>query len=345
MERFASEKVKDEIVRSTEFALQDFVNVKAVNEDRLEVEIKYCEDKLVVLFYLENPLDFLITNQRLLTLEYLDDKDLPDFSDIGVAEAVKWMVSHVKEKMMSMLEFYPSVTPLRDLIKKFEKDKIIDPGSYEISVNSDKVVLIVRLRSEIDFDVHRMNVTDNDEVVKTGSQYYLIKLTFKTDSGHLIIPESKVHFSASLVSAFPEVNKIRLEKMIRKESVRELICSIKEIVNAELSANYDAWKKRKELLLSLHDLFTNNGAFVTVDLIRMLKLQIGFQFTSGKSVLEMELASDFPKSCPKIYLTRQADEEEQHVNEITGFMTSNMKNDDIIDKTLDLMDVLATKLN
>ena len=345
MEGFCSEKIKDEIVRSTEFALQDHIRVKEVNGDRLEVEIKYCEDKLVVLFYLENPLDFLITNQCLLTLEYLDDKDPPDFSDIGVAEAVKWMVSHVKEKMMSVLEFYPSVTPLRDLIKKLEKDKVIEPGSYEISVNSDKVVLIVRLRSEIDFDVHSIKVTDSNEVVKTGSQYYLIKLTFKTDSGHLIIPESKVHFSASLVSAFPEVNKIRLDKMLQNESVGELICSIKEIVNAELSANYDAWKKRKELLLSLHDLFSNNGAFVTVDLIRMLKLQIGFQFTSGKAVLEMELTSDFPKSGPKIHLTRQTNEEEQHVNEITGFMTSNMTNDEIIDKTLDLMDVLAKKLN
>ena len=147
MEGICSEKIKDEIVRSTEFVLQDHIRVKEVNGDRLEVEIKYCEDKLVVIFYLENPLDFLITNQCLLTLEYLDDKDPPDFSDIGVAEAVKWMVSHVKEKMMAMLEFYPSVTPLRDLVKKLEKDKVIEPGSYEISLTSEKVVLIADRKS------------------------------------------------------------------------------------------------------------------------------------------------------------------------------------------------------
>ena len=338
MDRFSSKKVQDEIVRSSEYALQDCVKVNAPYEDRLEVEVKYCDDKLTVLFYLGDPLDFLITDQCLLTMEYLDDKDPPDFSDVGVSGTVKWIISHVKENMMSKLEFYPGVTPLKDCIEDLQKDKVIDPGSYEISVKSDKVVLIMRLSPENDHDIH--NLIDR----RVSKQYYLLKLTFKTDNGHLIIPESKVHFSPSLVLAFPELNKIKLDEMLQKESISELIRSVKEIVDAKLSAYYEAWTKRKVLLMSLQDIFTNNGTLVTVDLVTMLKLQIGFQLSSGNFVLEMCLDPTFPKSGPKLDLHRKENGEEV-VQEITGLMTSNMSNDEIVETTLVLMERLAANLN
>ena len=338
MERFSSKKVQDEIVRSSEYALQDSVKVKAPYEDRLEVEVKYCDDKLNVLFYLGNPLDFLITDQCLLTMEYLDDKDPPDFSNIGVAEAVKWIISHVKENMMSKLDFYPSVTPLKDCIEELQNDKVIDAGSFEISVKSDKVILILRLSPENDHDIH--NLIDRS----VSKQYYLLKLTFKTDNGHLLLPESKVHFSSSLVLAFPELNKMKLDEVLQKESISELIRSVKEVVNAKLSAHYEAWTKRKVLLMSLQDIFSNNGALVTVDLVTMSKLQIGFQLSSGNFVFEMCLDPAFPKSCPKLYLHRKENGEELE-QELTGFMTSNMSNDEIVDQTLDVMEKLAEKFN
>ena len=338
MERFSSKKVQDEIVRSSEYALQDCVKVKAPYEDRLEVEIKYCDDKLTVLFYLGDPLDFLITDQCLLTMEYLDDKDPPDFSEVGVSGTVKWIISHVKENMMSKLEFYPSVTPLKDCIEDLQKDKVIDPGSYEISVKSDKVVLIMRLSPENDSDIH--NLIDRS----VSKQYYLLKLTFKTDNGHLIIPESKVHFSSSLLLAFPELNKIKLDEMLQKESISEFIRSIKEIVDAKLSSYYEAWKKRKVLLMSLQDIFSSNGSLVTVDLVTMSKLQIGFQLSSENFVLEMCLDSAFPKSCPKLFLTRKENGEGLE-QEITGIMTSDMSNDEIVDTTLEVMEKIAEKFS
>ena len=338
MERFSSEQVKDEIVRSTEVALQNFVEVKEAHKDRLEIDIKYCDSKLSVLFYLESPLDFLITNQDLLTMEYFDDKDPQDFSDIGVAEVVKWLVCHVKKNMKSKLEFYPSVTPLKDCIEDLQKDKVIEPGSYEISVKSDRVILI--LRFENDYEIHNLMSRT------TVQQFYLIKLTFKTENGHLILPESKVHFSSSLIHAFPELNRIKLDENLQKKSVSEFIRSIKKNVNAELSTFYEAWMKRRELLLRLQDIFSNTGASVTVDLVTMLTLQIGFQLSTGNYVLEIDLVKNFPKCCPKLYLTRKDNEDDQtHVNEITGFMTSNMTNDEIVDKTLKVMKVLFAKFN
>lgn len=342
MERFSSKTVQDEIVRSTEYAIQDSVKVKEPFEDRLEVEVKYCDDKLTVLFYLGNPLDFLITDQSLMTMEYLDDKDPPDFSVVGVSDAVKWIISHVKENMMSKLEFYPSVTPLKDCIEDLQNDKVIDPGSYEISVKSDKVILIMRLSPESDYDIHNLMARS------VKKQYYLLKLTFKTDNGHLIVSESKVHFSSSLVLAFPELNKIKLDERLQEMSISELIRSFKENVNAKLSEHYEAWTKRKVLLLSLQDIFANNGALVTVDLVRMSKLQIGSQLSSGNLVFEMCLDAAFPKSCPKIYFSWKEngdEQEEQEMLELTDFMTSNMSNDEIVGKTLDVVEGLVAKLN
>ena len=340
MERFYSEQVKEELVRSAEVSLQNFVEVKEANEDRLEIDIKYCDSKLSVLFYLESPLDFLITNQDLLNMEYFDDKDPQDFSDTGVAEVVKWLVSHVKKNMMSKLEFYPSVNPLKDCIEDLQKDNVIEPGSYEISVKSDRVILI--LRFENDYEIHNLMSRT------TTQQFYLIKLTFKTENGHLILPESKVRFSSSLILAFPDLNRIKIDENLQKKSVSELIRSIKKNVNAELSTFYEAWIKRKELLLRLQDIFSNTGASVTVDLVTMLKLQIGFQLSTGNYVLEMDLVKNFPKSCPKLNLTRARKDNEDdqiRVNEITGIMTPNMTNVEIVDETLKLMEALFAKFN
>ena len=251
--------------------------------------------------------------------------------------------------MKLKLDFYPGVTPLRDLIDELEKDKVIDPESYEISVKSEKVVLLLRLRPDREFVIYQLAVNDNNEVVKPSQQYFIIKLTFKTENGSLIVPESGVLICPSLVSAFPELSNLKFsEEMLVKKPLNEIIRTLKETIIAEVSNFYQAWRRRGSLLMRLHDIFSNNGALVTVDLVTMMKLQIGFQFSSslGNYVLEMDLASDFPKSVPK-FSFYQKDGEETLVHPITtgaAKMTSNMSNDEIVNKTISLMEALSEKL-
>ena len=104
MDRFLADKVTEEVINSTECALDDSVHVTEVHDGRLKVELSYCSDRLSILFFLQDPLDFLITSSPdLLTMDHLDDEDLPELSVMGVTDVTKWIVGHLKARLNTLL--------------------------------------------------------------------------------------------------------------------------------------------------------------------------------------------------------------------------------------------------
>ena len=345
---------KLEVLRSSDLTLSNnSLEFEDLANDRLKVKLNYSDTTINVTFLMQKPLDFALDCPELISMDSLENSysALSSCSSSpSMYEMLKWIRREIKQSMKSKLEFFPEMSPLTGVIDALISEKLIDEKDYDLKVDDEKVIFIIKSIPEEVLDLQSFNVSmNNNKIVNGTKHYYLTKLVFRTETGQLVAPEFCISFSSCIGKSFPGLKEVRwpdVEHRLVKENLVDTILALKEATNDHISHFYRAWQRRAQLLVRLYYTFQQDEAVsVRLDTEAMTRLQLGFRLPGGKLVLEVRLGADHPATPATFVLHQQrAGEEEvrrRPVMEAATGMTPNMTDEEFLEALYNLMNTLS----
>ena len=128
---------------------------------------------------------------------------------------------------------------LKALSKKKAKNgpekKVIQKKDYQIVVNQEKVSLLLKFPLQEKLELPTLKLDKENRILSSDQQYFLVRLSFKVETGQLLVPELSVSFSSSLRDCLPELSNYSsipsLDKSLRTHGLAHSLVFIKEIWN------------------------------------------------------------------------------------------------------------------
>ena len=284
---------------------------------RVTLDIQYADTTFTVLVTMEHPLDFVVTSPLLLPMKYLDKKPLafpPHYPNTSLVELVRWIISQMKNYMGDRILAEEKLSGLASAIDNLTNMNIITEESYELVVVGNKATLLVKFKPEKDIKLASTSeMLKEDKLLNTGGHFFVLKMMFRVDTGAFLPGKFSVAFSSDLAGMLPELTNFS-HPGLTAELATDLVgflMYVKDIVDKAIMAAVAGWEKRAKLLLQLLSIFEGGDVAVPyIDSDTMSVMQLAFRGETRKSLLKIELSSDYPAFVPKltwVYTMTQAE--------------------------------------
>ena len=213
----------------------------------LSFTVAEVELRLLVTF--SQPLDFCLLTPCLLPQAPLELMP-PSYS---LLQLVRNLLKEVSDYQTSLLE--PSL--LSHIPGNLEHLQEVCPGvQHELVVHHEHTILLLKFPVLQDSKLTSLtSLSSSSRLMDTSSHHFILRLVFDLERGRFVTPEWKLQLSPDLAAMLPELQHLRLPGL-EEESLPLFLMNSKERVELELVRAEKAWMERTQLLLPVHQSFT-----------------------------------------------------------------------------------------